>query len=249
MTAAELVPYIQNLVEGGYYHPDMYKTNPRLFSYVNGQYNEQVSKAYAQSGETMFGLDRKAGAPLTTQGAAQEAFWRLVDQYYTKHHADTSYWGDMANGKKADIPASVGQQLRKYGGEIILSILATYTNTYLKDATVKNTIYNYPPLLLQFLYAAWNGPVFFSKLANVVKNAIANGTTDPAQIYSLVSQYRRNYSSQFAIGADKLDTIVAKYLGGLPTKVTKEDGSSGGWWKWLLAGVAVFGLVKILSKK
>ena len=243
-TAAELVPYIQNLVEGGYYHPDMYKTNPHLFSYVNGQNNEQVSKAYAQSGETMLGLDRKAGAPLTTQGAAQEAFWRLVDQYYTKHHADTSYWGDMANGKKADIPASVGQQLRKYGGEIILSILATYTNTYLKDATVKNTIYNYPPLLLQFLYAAWNGPVFFSKLANVVKNAIANGTTDPAQIYSLVSDYRRKYSSQFAIGADKLDSIVTKHLGG----VSATTGSGNGA-KWLLIALAAAGVVYFINKK
>lgn len=244
MTAAQLVPYIQNLIEGGYYHPDMYKVNPRLFSYVNGQYNEKLAQAYANSGETMFGIDRKAGAPLTTQGAAQEAFWRLVDQYYTKHHADTSYWCDMANGKKADIPASVGQQLRQYGSEIILSILATYTNTYLKDTTVKNTIYNYPPLLLQFLYAAWNGPVFFGKLANVVKNAIASGTTDPASIYVLVSDYRRKYSSQFAIGADKLDSIVAKHLGGLPTKAASSNGA-----KWLLILLAAAGVGYFIFKK
>lgn len=238
MTATELVPYIQNLVEGGYYHPDM---KAKL----------KGGEKMGNSGETMFGMDRVAGGKAVTVGKPQEAFWKLVDKYYGRHHADTSYYGDMADGKKADIPATVGQQLRQYGKEIILQMLANNTSNYLQDTTARNIIYNYPPLLLQFLYASWNGPVFFGVIANVVKNAIANGTTDPAKLYSLVSQTRRSYKNLdlYRIGADKLDTIVAKYLGGLPTKVTKEDSSSGGWWKWLLAGVAVFGLVKILSKK
>ena len=53
--------------EGGYYHPDMLKT-----------FNQRSQDILAASGETMFGLDRKAGSQLAVYPEWQ-TFWDLVD--------------------------------------------------------------------------------------------------------------------------------------------------------------------------
>ena len=222
-----LTDLIINNIEGGYYHPDMQTANPAKFAVMG------------ISGETMYGLDRKNGAgSAVTNSDAGKKFWALMDQYYGAHHGDVSWYGDMADGKR--VPASVGQQLRQYTHEIISQMYNTYAGKYLSDGAW-SVIMNSPQLQLQFLYAVWNGPGHFKTFADLVNAAYANGTRAAAALYQLVSDARRAKGGLFAIGADKLDKICEDYLGGVP-------GTDGGWWKWLLAGVGVFALVKILSK-
>ena len=207
-------------IEGGYYHPDM-KSNLR-----NGD-------RLGDSGETMFGIDRRAGAPqFTTKTADAVAFWNLVDQYYGTHHSDTAYYGDKADGRR--VPANVGIQLRHYVSEMIEDAYDDW-NDYLSDGA-KRIVENDPRLMLQFWYAVWNGPGNFQKFANLVNAAYSNGERSALAFWNLIQNARRSRGGLFAEGADKLDAIAA----GLP--------GSSNVVPWLLAiaaaGFIIYKIVK-----
>ena len=208
-------------IEGGYYHPDM-KSNLR-----NGD-------RLGDSGETMFGIDRRAGAPqFTTKTADAVAFWNLVDQYYGTHHSDTAYYGDKADGRR--VPANVGIQLRHYVSEMIEDAYDDW-NDYLSDGA-KRIVENDPRLMLQFWYAVWNGPGNFQKFANLVNAAYSNGERSALAFWNLIQNARRSRGGLFAEGADKLDAIAA----GLPS-------TSSNWLLWLLGGGLAALLIYKISK-
>ena len=184
-------------IEGGYYHPDM-KSNLR-----NGD-------RLGDSGETMFGIDRRAGAPqFTTKTADAVDFWNLVDQYYGTHHSDAAYYGDKADGRR--VPAAVGFQLRHYVSEMIEDAYDDW-NDYLSDGA-KRIVENDPRLMLQFWYAVWNGPGNFQKFANLVNAAYSNGERSALAFWNLIQNARRSRGGLFAEGADKLDAIAATLPG------------------------------------
>lgn len=208
-------------IEGGYYHPDM-KSNLR-----NGD-------RLGDSGETMFGIDRRAGAPqFTTKTADAVAFWNLVDQYYGTHHSDAAYYGDKADGRR--VPAIVGIQLRHYVSEMIEDAYDDWSD-YLSDGA-KRIVENDPRLMLQFWYAVWNGPGNFQKFANLVNAAYSNGERSALAFWNLIQNARRSRGGLFAEGADKLDAIAA----GLPS-------TSSNWLLCLLGGGLAALLIYKISK-
>ena len=69
----EVDKVIDNL-EGGYYHPNMKKSN------------------MGKSGETMMGMDRKYGVGFTQTSAGKE-FWKLIDDAKTKNNWVWNYMG------------------------------------------------------------------------------------------------------------------------------------------------------------
>jgi hypothetical protein len=211
---------IDNL-EGGYYHPDM-KDKLR-----NGE-------RMLDSGETMFGIDRKNGAPqFTTKTPEAVKFWQMVDAYFGAHHGDTSYYGDKADGNKKT-PAAVGRQLRNFVKEMILDAYDDY-NDYLSDGA-KKIVESDPKLFMQFLYAVWNGPGNFQRFANLVNAAYSNGERAAQAFFDIVQTARRNKGGLFAEGADKLDALATQ----LPS------GGGFGWLLWL--GLGIFAVTMITSK-
>lgn len=240
-TATKYVTIVIDNLEGGYYHPDMK-------SKLKG------GEAMMDSGETMFGLDRKAGAPGVTVGASQEAFWRTIDTYYGKHHADTAYYADMAAGKKADIPATVGQTLKTYAADIILQLFNDYATRYKLDAAAAQKIFSNPALTLQFFYAVYNGPVAFGKFVEVMNAAYRKGTQDARALYQLLQAKRRTMGSGeygnklYRQGADKIDQIIKKYFGlDYADGAASSNGGNGA--KWLLIALAAAGVVYFITKK
>ena len=237
-TATKYVTIVIDNLEGGYYHPDM---KPKL---KNGE-------VMMDSGETMYGLDRKAGAPAVTVGASQEAFWRTIDTYYGKHHADTAYYADMAAGKKADIPATVGQTLKAYAADIILQLFNKYVQQYKLDAAAAQKIFSDPALTLQFFYACYNGPVAFGKFVEVMNAAYSKGTRDAKVLYQLLQAKRRTmgggeYGNKlYQQGADKIDQIIKKYFG----LDYADDAASSNGAKWLLILLAAAGVGYYIFKK
>ena len=215
---------IDNL-EGGYYHPDMKAK-------LKGGEN------MGNSGETMFGFDRKASGSLVNTDRGRE-FWRIVDENYSTHHGDTKYYNDKADGKL--INAAVGEVLRR----LITEIMTIQFNKYAEWLTpaAKELIMHSPALLMQFWYACWNGPGRFQTFAQLVNAAVANGTKAAGDLYNILDKNRRSWGSWAAQRADTITDICNKYLGG--TSATTDGG--GNWWKWLLAGVGVYALVKILK--
>lgn len=240
-TATKYVTIVIDNLEGGYYHPDM---KPNL---KNGE-------VMMDSGETMYGLDRKAGAPGVTVGASQEAFWRTVDTYYGRYHADTAYYADMAAGKKADIPATVGQTLKAYAADIILQLFNSYAQKYKLDAAAAQKIFSDPALTLQFFYAVYNGPVAFGKFVEVMNAAYSKGTQDARALYQLLQAKRRTmgggeYGNKlYRQGADKIDQIIKKYFGlDYADGAASSNGGNGA--KWLLIALAAAGVVYFVTKK
>ena len=226
--ALQLAVIIINELEGGYYHPEM---KPKLKGGEN----------MGDSGETMFGLDRKAGEIENT--ATGKEFFAIIDKYYGSHHADTSYYNDKANGKKADIPASVGNQLKQLAAQIILQRFNNYAAAL--DKAAKEKVFSDPALLIQFFYAVYNGQGNFNKFATVMNDAYSKGTTDAKKLYQLLQAKRRtlgtteNGNKLFRKGADKLDAIIKKYYG-----LDYAEGSNKKILLYVLGGLALFLIFK-----
>lgn len=201
----DYVSIIIDNLEGGYYHPDM---QSKLKNGAN----------MLESGETMFGFDRKTGGTDVTQSTAGLAFWNIIDKYYSAHHTDIRYYNDKADGKKNDIPAEVGVMLKAFAKTIMDDRFKNYSNQFL-TTSAKQIVNANPALTLQFYYACYNGAGNFQKFANIVNTAIQDEITDPKTLYSLIQEKRRNMgfnneisNNLFARGADKLDDITQRYF-------------------------------------
>lgn len=223
ITQQKIINLIIDNIEGGYYHPDM-------------QSKLKGGDAMGISGETMFGIDRKNGAPqFTTKTPEAVAFWQLVDANYGTHHGDTAYYGDKADGMKK-VPANVGAQLRYYVRKMITDAYDDY-DKYLSDGA-KRIVESDPKLFMQFLYAVWNGPGNFQRFANLVNAAYSNGERSAQAFFDIVQTARRNKGGLFAIGADKLDALAKQLPSG---------GSSA--LLWLLGGALLIGGIFYYSKR
>lgn len=233
----ELVNYIIKHIEGGYYHPDM---KPNL---INGY-------KMANSGETMFGIDRKGGSDLINTAPGQQ-FWQIIDDYYKQHHADTAYYNDKADGRR--IPANVGAKLRELAAKMMISRYNRYSQAYLSPGALQ-AIASDPRLQLQFLYACWNGEGDFQLFANIMNRAFANGTRDTGTLYNAINSTRRNMPNGtankkklFADGANKLDYICKQYLGGVPS--TPGNTNNKKIWLWIVGAAALWLLFSNNKKK
>lgn len=229
--ALQLAVIIINELEGGYYHPDMKAK-------LKGGSN------MGDSGETMYGLDRQKGN--IENSDAGKKFFALVDKYYSTHHADTGYYNDKANGQHADIPASVGTQLKQLAAEVIYNRFNNYAAAL--DKAAKEKVLSDPALLIQFFYAVYNGQGNFNKFATVMNDAYSKGTTDAKKLYQLLQRKRRtlgsgdNGNKLFRKGADKLDNIIKKYYG------LDYAEKSSKTWLYILGGLALFLLLRNKKK-
>ncbi len=222
-------------IEGGYFHPDMYKKDPGFFAGRGDKYNEARAKAYSQSGETMFGQDRAKGAQDFPE------FWAIIDQYYKPYHDNLTYWnekgGTLRTGKKSNIPSEVGTKLINLLLPQKKAEFNKYFNLNVKTEKLKNLILNDPGLFFQFVYATWNGAGRMQRFANVVETAWKNGTRNAAKLQKLVQQERvKIYGANNEVQSKTVPKIVAE-LGG--------SGGGNTKWLWLLAGgVAMYFILK-----
>lgn len=210
---------IDNL-EGGYYHPDMYQSNPDFFTPT-----ASIGAAYARSGETMFGFDRVNGGSLNQKPKMVE-FWAIIDANYTPHHGDLKWWNEMAGyfrtGKPSGIPLDVQKNLRRLASEQMAEQLNYYASLYL-DPAAYQVVLKDPRLLLQFLYACWNGPGNFKKFAEVINKAYGEGTRKANALYDLVQAKRVQILPANAAAVDAL----ANTLSNPNSKI---------WWLLAIAG-------------
>jgi hypothetical protein len=182
---------IVNNIEGGYYHPDM-KMDGRM---------KDPSNLYKSSGETMFGIDRKAGAGLATGNpAAWNKFWKLIDDAGARHKWRWNYFG-----------GPLEYELKKLSLEIIRPWFETYPKKYLKPETIA-VIKTDPRLVFHFFYATYNGPKWFQGFADKMNKRIAAGIRDTNFLVNQAIQDRKNASSK--IIWDKAN-LVGKMMGQL----------------------------------
>lgn len=161
----EMTALVIDKLEGGYYHPLML---------ADGRVKDQ---RYANSGETMFGIDRKAGGRinLTPSGVL---FWKAIDDA----NARTLWKWNFKGGNLA-------KQLKVYVGDMMLPEYEGLASRYL-STQAKEIVSNDKRLLFNFIYASWNGSGWFQKFATDFSSAVAKGITNPDQLVQVAIDSR-----------------------------------------------------------
>lgn len=153
---------IANL-EGGYWHPFMFKDG-RL------KYN----KVYDRSGETMFGIDRLRGAYLANLRPTEwKQFWGIMDSNNAKNKWPYDYRGGSLQGTLFDLAA-----------KIMYPAFLNLANSEL-SLEAQRIVASYEPLLIHFIYATWNGSGWFRRYATTINNAIRNGQKNPVVLHQI----------------------------------------------------------------
>jgi len=185
---AVLIQVIDQL-EGGYYHPDML---------ADGRVKDA---RYGNSGETMFGLDRKAGGNLNTTPAGVK-FWAEIDKLNARKNWKWNYKG-----------GDVAPRLKEQLADVMFPHYTDLSNRYLSDKAAQ-IVESDNRLLFHFIYAAWNGAGWFKKFATKINDAVANGTTNADKLVKIALDSRINSgNSLIAQGGNK----IAKFFGTNPT--------------------------------
>jgi hypothetical protein len=181
-------------LEGGYYHPDMMLRDPGKFS------------DYGFSGETMFGIDRRAGGAINTT-AAGKRFWAIVDGANARYNWPWNYNG-----------GSYRQALKDGAADIMYPEYERMATKYL-SATSKAIVDSDDRLLFNFIYATWNGEGWFKRFANDFNAATAKGVTNKDELVKVAVASRtassnsliRQSGNKIAVFINKITTATVEY--------------------------------------
>lgn len=175
-------------LEGGYYHPDML---------ADGRIRDS---RYGGSGETMFGIDRKAGNWEQRYAAGKE-FFAILDSVNARKNWTYNYMGGQYRSR-----------LQKLATEMIKSEYIKNSENYLSDES-KSIVSSSPELTFNFIYATYNGPGWFQRFANTMNNLVQSGTTDPETLSKLLIDRRKNSgNSLIAQSGKKIENFINSNL-------------------------------------
>lgn len=232
-TAKYFTDIIIGNMEGGYYHPKMKEY------LVNGE-------RLGNSGETMYGIDFKAGGALGETQFAQEVKQFFAPYVEEIHDNATAFriYSDKADGKKV-APAELGQRWRPMVAEMMLNLFRQYVTKL--DPGAREVVMNDPALFLQFFYGVWNGKPAFDKFAEVMNKAYGEGERDPQNLNRVVQDCR--YATRPRWSAEQVDRVTSQMYGtpNYPDTITTDnnDNNSRGLIPLLiLGGVAIYLIFK-----
>jgi hypothetical protein len=167
---------IANL-EGGYYSTTM-------FDSLNGQpprINPKYRSIYGKSGETMFGIDRKAGGAINTTNAGKQ-FWSIIDAQDAANKWSYNYIP----------PDPLQTQLLNAAIEIMKPEFEKLFNTYVTNKELQKVITSDGRLYFNFIYATWNGPGYFKEFSEEITKAYEQGSKSSEDLLKLFIQLRLN---------------------------------------------------------
>lgn len=153
-------------LEGGYYNP---------------QYHNIGDSRYVTSGETMFGIDKKAGGTINTTTAGT-AYWKKITDAQV-----TEKWPWLY------IPSDPLQtELVNLAINIIKPLYQQYKTKWIKNTEVASLINADGRLQFNFIYAVWNGPGWFQGFAREVEAHYNKGNKTSDALVSFFVNRRIN---------------------------------------------------------
>jgi hypothetical protein len=167
-----MVYVIINNIEGGYYHPKMKEKNPEKF------------RLFSSSTETMFGMDRYSGDWEKTSAGKQ--FFSILDS-----EGASDKWS--YNYKLEDNP-TLAKKLKDLSADMINERFEDFKNRYFSKEALP-IVESDAGLTFNFLYATYNGPLWFQKFANEINEEVSNGNTDPKSLLKVAIDTRKNWTS------------------------------------------------------
>jgi len=182
----DAVDTITNKLEGGYFHPYMKASNQSKFAWMG------------DSGETMFGMDRKHGRQESNSSAGVE-FWRLIDAEDAK-----SNW---KYGYALEDNPNLRDKLLDLVAQIMEPHFLDFSDRYLSDEA-KSIIMSDPKLYFNFAYATYQGSGWFQKFAKKFNKKIEEGVTNIDELRDYVLQIRKESGNNIISGSgNKIDKI------------------------------------------
>ena len=169
----DIAKKVINKLEGGYFNPKWHKGTS------------------LDSGETMFGMDRKHGKTYR-ESAAGKKFWEIIDK-----NKNEKVWRHYYRGGEFE------SELTKLAAEQIEPVFYENKKKYLSDEAEK-IVDRSPKLIFHFAYATWNGPGFFQLFANKINKSVEDGITDIDELVTIALNSRKKFVSS----KNEMSTVV-----------------------------------------
>lgn len=186
---SEISKKIIEKIEGGYYHPNMVRDG-RLRS----------AGAMGDSGETMFGIDRKKGGEINDT-AEGKLYWKLIDNAGASKKWPWNYRGGNLESRLTILAIKMMEDAYKRMSERYL------------EADAKKIVDTNEGLLTHFAYATWNGPGWFKRFADSINDEVKKGVKDPKKLLTKALKDRKTAPNRLiADSAEKIEGIIGTNL-------------------------------------
>lgn len=172
---SNMVNKIIDTFEGGYYDDDWHL------------------QGMGDSGETMYGIDRKHG-PESKTGVGLE-FWKLIDDDKSKNPECYKLEYDPAKGKGKCYNPTLSNQLKQKIEQMMRPQYDDLSKRFLTPEA-KQIVDSDNNLLFNFTYAVWNGSGYFQDFAKYINGLVKSGEKNPKVLSQKLIDYRKNYSSR-----------------------------------------------------
>jgi hypothetical protein len=170
--------------------------------------NHPWHSMYKKSGETMFGLDRKAGN-IENLGPEGREFFKLIDEDKKKLGMSKfcSKW--TYNYRGGDLE----EKLKDLASKVMFKEYEKNMSNYVKDSKTKKRIESNPGLLLHMSYATWNGPGHFQKFAKKLETAVKEGKSDEELLDIAKNDRTDTFTGHWAKATTRVNSLIDKTSG------------------------------------
>lgn len=148
--------------EGGYWNNDKTQPADKICS------NHPYSAMYANSGETLFGLDRRAGKIDKIEPYGRQ-FFEIIDaerERLGSEFCKVWHWNYRGGDKE--------EELKLLASKTMKHLYDSFSKQFLSSEALKIVESN-KQLLFHFAYATWNGPGFFQSFGRSINAAVKEG--------------------------------------------------------------------------
>ena len=167
--------------------------------------NHPYHSMYKNSGETLFGLDRKAGDIENLSPDGKE-FFRIIDEEKKRLGMSEfcNKWTYNYRGGELE------EKLKDLASKVMYGQYEKNMSNYVKDPETKKRIESNPGLLLHMSYATWNGPGFFKKFAEKLDTAVKQGASDEELIDIAKNSRTNSLGGAWAKATAKVNNLIDK---------------------------------------
>lgn len=165
--------------------------------------NHPWHSMYSKSGETLFGLDRKAGK-IENLGPDGQEFFRVIDDEKKKLGMSNfcKKWTYNYRG------GNLEDRLKTLASKIMYNEYQKNMSNYVKDPETRKRIEGNDGLLFHMAYATWNGPGYFQKFAKKLENAIKEGKSDQELLQIAKNSRTNSFTGAWAKATTRVNSFI-----------------------------------------
>jgi len=172
-------------IEGGYYNP----------AWHFAAFSAKDQKTYQSSGETMFGLDRKAGDIERSGGPSGKAFWKEIDDAKAAEGQAVWKYGYLGG---SHIPS-----LKQLAGDIAEYQFQVGYKAYIPDQGLRAVLESDGRLFYLVANFGLYGDAWFKGFGKILKKQYDAGVKDPVALAKvLIDEHVNGGVNAFALGTN-----------------------------------------------